>query len=342
MNMKYLHVIIFLLQCGIFEATMTRSQSRKASQRSKKSVLRSFMKKTSRMNEDVFILGEKEIDYFRKIYKNIHCINQKELNILIDIKNIIGSSLYQEQFISLLKNHLEIIIQQRIKSESLTISSFEYFKIIEFLYQTILYIVQKRKNQLVDFVLVIENKIVPFLIQIHNELTQHNHIYDDELLLIEKSQKYDNSKQCKLLLNFINEYLAAQGLNTISNEKNLHIDTILHFCSNFIVQCRMENILDPEVCMNVITESKNKISERFQDLLKIDVNLMISVCEIYKQLYQYLNLRIPGLERTMIHQKLIISPFNLLNQYIRDFGSKKILCLSLGCQLSFEYAAVAA
>lgn len=186
-----------------------------------------------------FNLIQGEIDLFKRTFSDI-CFNNNEIiKFCMEFINFHSNKSYQNILFLNLQSHSISVNQMCEFYKYKSTFSYEYFKFIQFLYQVLLKVLNENKESSVNFVLFINNRIIPYLFIINDQLIKINYNFEenslDEMFSTELSPQ-DQNFRITLLINSLNEYLISNNLHLLKHATNdFTLEQILNIYSNLIV-----------------------------------------------------------------------------------------------------------
>lgn len=320
-------IIFCMIKCGIICGTVQTEKSGSYYD-SVKQILSSCVFNTLyQFIIPVFDLDQNECEVYQYYFIEIRKYNLEVLNFCNEFSNLSHELSVIENFTKKLEDKVMYCMQERSKSEYLLVFPYEYFKFVEYLYKTLLFIVHKKQNHIYVFGSFINEKIIPLLEEMNDVFTKFE--FSDVIRWMSRILSYlkwyqkSDSTRCKLLMNFLNEYLEANDMMLLHPQRVfMHTTYLLHLGSNFLVRCFFT---DRKLFAKLMREAKNPISYKYQGFLILDCELTRICCRMYSKLAIYLNEHHRELQRTLFDSDYVVPALNHVNSYAHKFGAKDTL-----------------
>lgn len=330
----FYQIFLWSIQYDIVLTTTRYENFRLSLNRIGQNFLSVFNNIHSRLEVQKFELENMEIDFFEHNFTTIRDYNNDVIHICKELMNMHFCEENIDKFICKFKNKLNSVTRECEFAKSTSVSSFEYFKFLQFLYQALLQIAFNKIKSDLNIILFINQKIVPFLLCINECLSKYERFYKKNMLMdlvFPKRWLYrrDEKSRCILLIDFLNDYLRSNNMKTIQYKgAYLNIQHLLHISSNLVVRSFFIYSVNPNLRKNYMKNAQNFLSSQYLQLLILDCKITDYTCNSYRELLIFFDRYFMQLKKSMIQNHEISVTFDRMNEIGKLFGSEIIVLLN--------------
>lgn len=257
-----------------------------------------------------FQLTPNEMKFISLLFENGAFIIQQIKNSILKM-NSCNSESDRTIYLAHAEQQLYFIDQLKKISRDHDVSNYEFYKLCEFIYNTLYQIISFRKdycNQLFVFLVM---QIFPILVEIENLF--HSHIwicnkYTFDVLNDSSSQFLDENSRCIMLYNFCNEqFINIESGQSDLAQRFLKVSELRNFCSYMFAKAYLINHENYHDFQRRLEKSTSLISDEVKNLLVLDMQILELVDKAHDSLSIYVNENF-GLMELYFEKYNMISP----------------------------------